>query len=236
MATKSPTPGGKSTKAVKVLSTTVSEAAPTLKEKAKNAMEALAQMPPNMVKEAEVISRPVTTAYGKLVRSIASMVTSAGDRFFTQKQQRELVALEQRFANEERILIADIAMQLVDFDNKQKKSCISFINSEILRIQKGIREQLDFFWSCKRDMQKQINEVLKSKDSTETTSDSELDGILSESFRKDFEIMSELIRFEADLYKQLRTNIVDTLINAHQLPRINVKALKDLRDTRLIEG
>ncbi len=233
---KSSTPEGKTTKAVEVISTTVSKAAPTLKEKAKNAFEALAQMPPNMVKEAEVISRPVITAYGKLLNSFAGMVEGAGDRFFTHKQQRELVALEERFANEERVLVADIAMQLVDFDNKQKKSCISFINSEILRIQEGIRGQLDFFWSCKKDMQKQINEMRKSKDSAESSSESELDKVLSDSFREDFEIISELIRFEADLYKQLRTNIVDALVNAHQLPRINVKALKELRDTRLIEG
>jgi hypothetical protein len=229
-------PKEKTATAVEVISTTVSEAAPGLKEKVKNAMEALAQMPPNMVKEAEVIARPVTTAYGKLLNSFAGMVEGAGDRFFSHKQQKELAALEERFANEERVLVADIAMQLVDFDNKQKKSCISFINSEILRIQEGIRGQLDFFWSCKKDMQKQISEMQKSKDSTESSSESELDKLLSESFREDFKIINELIKFEADLYKQLRVNIVDTLVNAHQLPRINVKALKELRDSRLIEG
>ena len=221
---------------------------PTLATKADKAARILADTPPEVIKEVGKAIRPITYGFGRLLQSVAGVVDKAGDHYFGegqrqvalvvshQQHQREMAALQHRLKNQELILKAELAQQLKEFSIRELKSCISFINAEVARSAKVHREQLEFFRSWKNDLRRQEKQLRASAASGEIDKSDPVYDALREDLLEELKVVREMITFEAQLFVQLQRTLVGTISQAHQLPRLTVKALKERRDVLLLTG
>lgn len=186
----------------------------TLATTARSALRVLGALPVGTVREVRKALDPIANGAGELISALAGALDKLGNRVIVAPEKRKLSRLKTRLENDNVILSSQVARCLLQFDARQRRSCIAFIHREIKAVNAEAREQLLFFQSWK-------SSILRNADAGLYKDPSVL--------LQDLAIVNDLVRFEIFLYKRTRLGLLKTLEEAHGRPDVTVARLVQIR-------
>jgi hypothetical protein len=186
----------------------------TLATKAQAALRVLGTLPVETVREVRKAIAPIATGAGNLITSIAGSLDKLGHRAIVAPEKRKLTQLRTRLENDSVILSSQIAKSLLQFDARQRRSCIAFLHREVKAVNLEFKAQMHFFQSWK-------DSILRNSSA----------GLYRDTaiLLQDLAIVNDLMRFEILLYKRTRIGLLKTLEQAHGRSDVSVARLVQIR-------
>jgi|GEM_PF-6726350 len=190
----------------------------TLSVQAASALKTLGTLPTGTVREVRKGLQPITRGVGGLLVSVANTVEKIGDRTLVASQRERMALLQERFKNEDLILRCKLAKALLEFQGRQYRSCLAFLHREGKWVKEEFQDQIQFLQRWKN----QIHRNIRNGNYPDP-----------QMALEDLRIITDLVRFEAEIYKFARVGILQSLLEIRGRKSITVKTLTEMRDRQL---